>query len=91
MSSAIGWGNWVRRRMFYVGFRRKKTFSAKIGCTQDQLSRWLGMTEAPATLRKGFDEALSRHLRTDLFTLFTNWRNVAPDAAPIMAGETAAA
>lgn len=55
------WGNWVRRRMFFLGYRRNKTFAGLVGCEQNQVSRWLAMAEAPAGLRKGFDAALCRH------------------------------
>jgi hypothetical protein len=33
-------------------------------------------------MRKGFDQSLAKALETDRATLFVNYREVAPDAAP---------
>jgi len=35
-------------------------------------------------MRKGFDEALCRELKTDMQTLFNDYVNVAPESAPIV-------
>lgn len=69
--------------MSFVGFRRQNSLAEKIGCTEDQLSKWLSMEEPPVSMRKGFDVALFGSLRTDAFTLFTAFRDIAPEAAPV--------
>ncbi|MEI8198154.1 MAG: hypothetical protein WCI73_19855 [Phycisphaerae bacterium] len=46
------------------------------------------MKTAPVQLRKGFDAALYRVLKTDAKTLFIGYANIAPEAAPIIEDST---
>jgi hypothetical protein len=78
------WGNWVRSRMVYVGFRRQMSLAQAIGCTQNQMCRWLAMETPPDRMRRGHDAALCRVLHTDAYTLFTNFVNVSPFTAPML-------
>jgi hypothetical protein len=81
---SIHWGDWVRARMLFLGFRRQRDFADAVGCTQERTGSWLKLQAPPVAIKKGFDRSLCRELRTDAFTLFTNYRNVTPEAAPIL-------
>lgn len=78
------WGDWVRSRIQFLGFRNYTAFSARVGCSGTRLWSLLKMEVAPKSMRGGLDLALCQELRTDSFTLFTDYRNVAPEAAPIL-------
>lgn len=80
----LRWGDWVRSRIQFLGFRSYTGFSMKIGCSGTHLWSLLKMEEAPKSMRGGLDLALCQELRTDAFTLFTNYRNVTPEDSPIL-------
>lgn len=75
------WGEWIRERVRFVGFRSSASLALALGCTQHQLARWMQMEEPPTRMRKGFDASLARALRVDMATLFVGYRNVSPEAA----------
>lgn len=79
----VHWGQWVKSRIFYLGFRSQRSFAKAVGCGQDCLWRWMDHEVPPVSMRRGLDVALCRELRTDQFTLFTNYQKVRPDAAPL--------
>jgi hypothetical protein len=78
------WGDWVRARIFFLGFRSQKIFAQVVGCEQNQLCRWLKMEQPPTMMRRGLDLSLARELRTDPFTLFTKYQQTTPDSAPVL-------
>lgn len=84
MDTRLHWGKWVENRMVYLGMRSQRTFAMHIGCSQNQVCRWFHMEIPPRRMRRGFDKALWVALRTDPFTLFSQYRNVAPDGAPLI-------
>lgn len=73
--------------MFVVGFPNQVVFASSIGCTRHRVAEWFKMLEPPSTMRRGFDASLARALRTDRFTLFRGFRDVAPGDAPFIDGE----
>jgi hypothetical protein len=83
-SAEVHWGSWIKARARHVGFRNFGTLASAIGCTPESVSRWFALEDSPERCRSQFDAALCRVLRTDAFTLFTNFRNIAPTAAPVL-------
>ena len=78
------WGNWLRERSRAVGILRLADLAGEIGCTPNQLSRWLASVSPPARMLKGFDCALARALKTDRRTLFSGFAQVDPSDAPVL-------
>jgi len=78
------WGRWVKERALVVGFRGNKSFVSAVGCQRKILSMWLDRDTPPREMRKGFDVALCRALKTDGKTLFNDYVNVTPESAPIV-------
>ncbi len=77
------WGDWIESRSQFVGFKRKRDFAAAIGCSDDQLTKWLQMESPPAQMRKGFDRSLARALATTRRTLFIDYANVSPKSSRV--------
>ncbi len=84
MSTSTHWGNWVRNRALYLGFRSQKTFAKYAGCSQNQVCRLFHSETPPRSMRTGHDEALCTALRTDPYTLFSNYVNIDSNAAPFL-------
>ncbi|MGD0464651.1 MAG: hypothetical protein ABSB74_19375 [Tepidisphaeraceae bacterium] len=78
------WGQWLRLRWRFLGFRRIGDLSTSLGCCPDLVTRWLRSEFPPDSIRKGFDTALIGALRTDRWTLFNSYTTVAPEDAPIV-------
>lgn len=72
------WGHWVSARADAVGFKRQEDFAKAVGCTRERIVKWTAMRMPPAKMRKGFDEALARALKTDRATLFSYWHERRP-------------
>jgi transcriptional regulator with XRE-family HTH domain len=82
--SAQKWGDWLDRRARHLGIKRHATLAAKVGCSHDQLARWMQMESPPSRMQKGFDESLAAALNVTPRTLFTDYQNVAPEDAPTL-------
>jgi hypothetical protein len=72
------WGKWVVDRSRLLGFRSQKELAAEIGCTEEQLSRWVQLRVPPAQMRKGFDRLLAATLELPRETLFVKWEEMDP-------------
>lgn len=83
-SKTNSWGNWVERRARHVGIRRLLDLALAIGCHQNHVTRFVQSEQPPKRMTKGFDAALVEALRTDRYTLFAAWRDVAPEDAPLV-------
>jgi hypothetical protein len=73
------WGEWIERRGIKVGFKRKLDFAKAIGCTTQNLARWIRMERPPEGMRRGLDDALARALKLDRSTLFLMWTEIDPE------------
>lgn len=80
----LAWGEWIDRRRRFVGFASQARFADAVGCSRQSMTNWLSMSDAPKSMRRGLDVELARLLRVDRFMLLTGYRNVAPEAAPIV-------
>jgi hypothetical protein len=69
--------------MLFLGWRSQAGFAEALGCSQNHLSALLKMSDPPVMMRGGLDAALCRELRTDRFSFFTDFRNIAPEATPV--------
>lgn len=78
------WGEWIDRRRRFVGIATQVRLADLIGCSRQHMAKWLGMDDAPVSLRRGYDVALARMLRTDRFTLLTGWREITPEQSPLV-------
>lgn len=65
-----------------LGYRSKVDLIEQVGCSRQQLDRWMKMTEPPAKMRMGLDRKLCRVLEVDRHTLFTTWNNHDPHQLP---------
>jgi len=86
-NAAIGpnhWGEWVIARWKFLGFRRLADLSTAVGCNPNLLTVWHQSESPPNSMRKGFDLALVRALRTDRMTLFGLYATIAPEDAPVI-------
>jgi hypothetical protein len=77
------WGDWVAQRARAVGIRRQKDLAEAVGCSEDQMSRWVQMRRPPARMRKGFDKSLARVLKTTPQKLFIDYATIAPEDASV--------
>jgi hypothetical protein len=80
----IYWGEWLRYRMNFVGYKRQEDFRRAVGCTRSRLYDWLNSEKPPNWIYKGFDARLASALRTDPHMLFFGWRTTLPDEAPLL-------
>lgn len=79
------WGEWIAERAQLLGIVRQRDLAQKIGCSENQLSRWVQMPAPPKQMRKGFDRTLARALMTTRDVLFSEYANIAPaDTAQLM-------
>lgn len=67
------WGTWLLERSRYIGFRRNLDLASTVGCSQNQLSKWMQMREPPVRVLKGLDQRLAFALETTRSALFTEW------------------
>lgn len=72
------WGFWIESRAQAIGIKRKLDLAKKVGCSRQQLSRWMGMSRPPAEMRMGLDEALCAALEVDKHALFFTWYHTDP-------------
>jgi len=75
------WGEWVLSRSRYVGYRLQQDLARQVGCTEEQISRWVNMIVPPNQMRKGFDRKLACALKTSPDMLFNQWENTPPEKA----------
>jgi len=80
----VPWGEWIRRRGHYVGIRSQVAIAKAVGCSFDQLARWIALESPPEKMLKGFDGKLCQVLLTDRPTLFISYATIAPEDAPIL-------
>jgi hypothetical protein len=74
----------VLSRSRHVGFRLKKDLAKSVGCSDDQITKWLKLELPPAQMRKGFDVMLCSALKTNRKMLFHDFTAIAPEDAPTM-------
>lgn len=74
------WGEWVMERGHLVGFKRKMDFARAVGCSTQHLARLAKMPTPPARMRRGLDRTLARALKTTRDVLFSEYKNIAPEA-----------
>jgi hypothetical protein len=87
MPTPTHWGRWIASRSKYVGLLRRRDFAEAVGCSHDQLQRWLTMPSPPLRISKGFDHRLASALKIDRKTLFKEWSSTAPEDARAVASE----
>jgi hypothetical protein len=78
------WGSWIDARSRLVGLTTKIVFASAVGCSVDCLARWCLLQLPPPQIRKKFDVALVRVLKTDRMMLFNGYRNVDPRDASLI-------
>lgn len=76
------WGGWIKARMRFLGFRRDLDFAASVGCSRNQLSKWLQLKVPPNRMLKGLDQRLAYALETTKGMLFRDYFLTAAEAAP---------
>jgi hypothetical protein len=81
------WGHWIQRRARFCGLFGPSQLARAVGCTRPAALDWWHSEEPQEAMRKGHNEALAAILKTDRFTLFTAYRNVAPESAPLLSRE----
>jgi hypothetical protein len=84
------WGEWVIARSRVVGMMRNQDLARSVGCTPQQLSRWIGRSEPPRRLLKGFDEAIASALVTSRRMVFSDWDKYTPEEADAFWNESMA-
>jgi hypothetical protein len=80
----LHWGDWIKRRAAWVGYKNQAEVAKAVGCTRSQLYRWFGMEWPPEQIRKRFDAGLAAALKVDRELLFSRWRLVGPEDAPVV-------
>jgi hypothetical protein len=78
------WGQWCRERLKFLGVRRFTDVSSSLGCHVQTITNWLARELPPDNMHKGLDRRLARALKTDAFTLFSGFKNISPEEAPII-------
>lgn len=76
------WGQWVEARADMLGIKRRLDLAERVGCSRQQLGRWLKMARPPRHMHKGLDGGLCRALELDRHTLFFDWHNHNPHDLP---------
>jgi hypothetical protein len=82
--SSQHWGEWVKARTQYVGWKNQGSLADSMGCTRQHLCRLFTMEKPPETMRRRLDESLCLALKTDAKTLFTDYVVTDPTHAPIV-------
>jgi len=60
----------------------RKELAARVGCTVQQLSKWMKAIEPPETMRSVNRDALADGLKVEKAVLFERWKSVSPQEAP---------
>ncbi len=72
------WGGWVRVRASMLGFPDVMGIADHVGCTRQQLGRWLKSKTFPRTISDQRALALCYVLEVDHDVLFTDWEKCHP-------------
>jgi hypothetical protein len=81
---AKSWGEWVRRRARFVGIASDARFAQETGSTPQTICRLIALADAPCQMRSGRDLAFARALCASRQMLFGGWRDIAPEAVPVI-------
>jgi len=78
------WGLCLDRRRRFLGIMSQKVFTEMIGCSLDQVCRWIRSEAPPSRMSYGYDGKLCKILLTNRITLFTHYASVAPEEWPVI-------
>ncbi len=65
-----------------LGMMRRLDLAEQVGCSRQQLGKWLSMSRPPRNMRKGLDQQLCVALEVHRHTLFNAWEQHDPRDLP---------
>ena len=77
------WGNWLKQRARFVGFRGVSMLARECGCSRQTIQEWFASV-APSNMRKGHDVRICESLKVDRELLFSGYGQVAPEESPLL-------